>query len=48
MAAQAERPIMNLAFLKDRARPFLPELAVISGLSLLSAMASLAIPWAIR
>lgn len=36
---------MNLAFLKDRARPFLPELALISGLSLLSAMASLAIPW---
>ncbi len=36
---------MNFTFLKDRARPFLPELALISGLSLLSAMASLAIPW---
>ena len=36
---------MNFTFLKERARPFLPELALISGLSLLSAMASLAIPW---
>jgi ATP-binding cassette subfamily B protein/subfamily B ATP-binding cassette protein MsbA len=36
---------VNFAFLRARARPFLPELALISGLSLVSALASLAIPW---
>jgi ATP-binding cassette, subfamily B, bacterial len=36
---------VNFTFLRDRARPFLPELALISGLSLVSALASLAIPW---
>lgn len=36
---------MKAAFLWARARPFLPELALISGLSALSALTSLAVPW---
>lgn len=36
---------MKLAFLVDRARPHMRELLLISGLSLLSAVATLALPW---
>ncbi|WP_066529560.1 ABC transporter ATP-binding protein [Erythrobacter sp. CCH5-A1] len=36
---------MKAAFLRARARPFLPELALISALSALGALASLAVPW---
>jgi ATP-binding cassette subfamily B protein/subfamily B ATP-binding cassette protein MsbA len=36
---------MKLAFLTTRARPFLGELALISGLSVVSAFATLALPW---
>ncbi len=36
---------MKAAFLRARARPFLPELALISGLSAFGALASLAVPW---
>ena len=36
---------MKLAFLTSRARPFLGELLLISGLSLMSAFATLALPW---
>jgi len=36
---------VNIRFLTDRARPFFGELAVISGMAVLSACASLAIPW---
>lgn len=36
---------MNIRFLTDRARPFFGELAVISGMAVLSACATLAIPW---
>lgn len=45
VAAKACGRTMTFFFLWKRARPFLPELALISVLSLLSAMASLAIPW---
>ena len=36
---------MNVAFLWHRGRPFLRELALISGLSVLSALTTLALPW---
>lgn len=36
---------MNLHFLFERARPYSAELLVISGLSVLSSLASLAVPW---
>jgi len=36
---------MRSAFLWHRARPFLPELIAISGLALVSSLATLAIPW---
>lgn len=36
---------MKLAFLTSRARPFLGELLLISGLSVVSAFATLALPW---
>ncbi len=36
---------MNLAFLSERARPFLPELVTISALSLVGSLATLALPW---
>ena len=36
---------MKLAFLTRRARPFLGEIAVISGLAVVSAFATLALPW---
>lgn len=36
---------MKFAFLWHRARPFLPELASISGLAVVSSLATLAIPW---
>lgn len=36
---------MNIRFLTDRARPFFGELVVISGMAVLSACATLAIPW---
>lgn len=36
---------MNIRFLTDRARPFVGELAVISGMAVLSACAALTIPW---
>ena len=37
--------MVNIRFLTDRARPFFGELAVISGMAVLSACAALAIPW---
>lgn len=37
--------MVNIRFLTDRARPFAGELAVISGMAVLSACAALAIPW---
>jgi len=36
---------MRFAFLWQRARPYLGELALISGLALMSALATLAVPW---
>ena len=36
---------MKLAFLTDRARPFLGELALISGLAVIGSFATLALPW---
>lgn len=45
MGRPADAAAMKAAFLWARARPFLPELALISGLSALSALASLAVPW---
>lgn len=36
---------MRFAFLRDRARPFVGELALISGLALVGSLATLAVPW---
>jgi ATP-binding cassette subfamily B protein/subfamily B ATP-binding cassette protein MsbA len=43
--AQSGEPALRFAFLRDRARPYLGELLLVSGLSLVSALATLTVPW---